>query len=149
MKAARTFFLPLTFLLLFSEGIHAQDSSAPPAPVKGFKSFPFIVDTTDAQFDLSINLGDPSLKSQFGDLFKSHGIPFDEDSWEIFVLLLIEKGAQLSPAGITDFWDEPVLYFQSGGPLNRQAILEKARPLFYDRKALEALMPELKERLDL
>lgn len=149
MKAAHIFFLSLTCCLAFTVLVRAQDSSAPPAAVKGFKAFPFIVDTTDVQFDLSVNLNDPTLKSQFGDLFRSHAIPFDEDSWEIFVLLLIEKGGQISPAGITDFWDEPVLYFQSGGPANRQVILDKVRPLFYDRKALEALMPELKERLDL
>lgn len=115
---------------------------------KGFKAFPFVVDSTDWQYDMSVNLGDPSLKSQFGPLFEQYHIPFDEDSWELFVLMLLEKGTPQLSAVVTNFWDEPVLYFQSGGPANRALILEKVRPLFYDKKLLELLLPALKERLD-
>lgn len=124
-------------------------AATPPAAVgRGVRAFPFVVDSADAQYDLSINLSDPSLQSQFGPLFRQYDLAFDVDSWEALVMVLIEKAdASLAPL-VTDFWDDPVLYFQSGSAAGRQTILNVVRPVFYDKKQLEELMPRVLERLD-
>ncbi|XZF14375.1 hypothetical protein ACTHGU_21545 [Chitinophagaceae bacterium MMS25-I14] len=144
-------FIPVFLLLLSCNYSFAQtgdtDSIAAikkaAAAYKPEKKFPFVIDDSDKEYDLSIDLHDQLVKSKYEVTFKKYNLPYNAETMQEIFIQLLQKYLPYMANTVTFLDNEPMLYIQSGNKTYQQSILDTLRPILYDNAQLSDFLKNL------
>lgn len=145
------------FILLFSLAafsLSAQTDTTIKRPdanlVSNGQIFPFRFNETAERFDLLINLADPAVKTQYGELFKKHSLRFEGDVWQEVMEQIIEKVDPVIAKEVEYMDGEENIYVGTkNNKLNQQNYLKAMLLVLKNEKIFEGYLKRLdRTRID-
>lgn len=138
------------FLLLATAAFSSYGQSAAPqeAPVNTAaarveKQFPFVIDTADKEFDLSIHIMDQTVAGKYNALFTQYGLSYDVETWQEVIAQMLQKWLPYISGTLSFFDDDKILYMKSGNAIYRQNMIETLRPILYDKGKMEEFLKNM------
>ena len=113
------------------------------AAYKPEKKFPFVIDDSDKEYDLSIDLHDQLVKSKYETVLKKYKLPYNAETLQEILTQMLQKYLPYMANTVTFLDSEPVLYIQSGNKAYQQNILDTLRPVLYDNAQLDDFLKNM------
>lgn len=144
-------FLPTFLLLLLSFCVNAQKAQdVPPAQTPGIttvthleKKFPFIIDTADKEFAVSIHIEDATVSGKYATLFKKNSLNYDIETWQELMMQMIRRWLPYMETTVSFFDENKILYIQPGNKIYEASLVEMLHPIFYDMTAMDEILKNL------